>query len=152
MRLAAFAILLLGLVTASCSLPKIDPADQLAARAVFDQVRKGDFRGVEERLDASLQTAEADPALRQAGALIPAGMPISVRQDGSNIVESPGSRDSQITDEYTYPDKVLVVATSFHSAAGSPARLTGFRITPYSRAALRALEFSLVGKSPGQCC
>jgi hypothetical protein len=138
--------LLLVLGLAACI--KLSPADEADTGAIFDQIHRGDFQSVESRLAPEVASAAADGQLR-AAAVIPAAAPQSARTVGFNVVSQAGGAESAtVTREYRYPTQVLVVVTGLRRPAGKPYQITEFRVQRISMAAIRSLDFSLVGKSP----
>jgi hypothetical protein len=139
--------LLLVLGLAACI--KLSPADEADTGAIFDQIQRGDFQSVESRLAPEVASAAADGQLRAAAAVIPAAAPQSARTVGFNVVSQAGGAESAtVTREYRYPTQVLVVVTGLRRPAGKPYQITEFRVQRISMAAIRSLDFSLVGKSP----
>lgn len=128
---------------------KLSAADETDTAAIFDQVHRGDFQTVESRLAPELAGPDVDGQLRAAGAIVPAAAPQSVRTVGFNIVsDASGGENVTVTREYRYPTQVLVIVTGLRRPAGKPYQITEFRVQPMSMAAIRSLDFNLVGKSP----
>ena len=129
---------------------RLEPGTDAATQAVFDQVKRHDFAAVEARLPPRLRTAVTDTRLQVEAAMIPDQPPQSVKLVSFSSLPTPAGRDTLVTREYFYPDRLLLVSTAIREQAGQPARILGFTIQPFSKAALAVGRFSLAHKSPTQ--
>jgi hypothetical protein len=117
--LGVFAVLCLAL--GACSpqsmIDKLEPkAESATAKAIIDQLRKGDLKAVESRLDARYLTPDIAAKLQEAAAAFPAGEnPTSVKTVGvyENIRYTSGKASRQSTTfnlayEYQFRDAWVV--------------------------------------------
>jgi hypothetical protein len=139
---------LVGLLAACAA--SLDPAQDAATRAVFDQVKRRDFASVEARLSPRLRTAVTDARLQVQAALIPDQPPQAVKLVSFTTAGVQGGRQTSVAREYFYPDRLLVVSTTISEQAGRPPQIQAFNIQVASRAALAVGRFSLTGKSTTQ--
>lgn len=144
-------LLILGLagLLAACA-ARLDPAQDAAARAIFDQLKRHDFASVEARLSPRLRNAVTDARLQVQAALIPDQPPRATKLVSFNTAEAQGARRTSELREYFYPDRLLVVSTTIREQAGQAPQILAFNIQAYSPAALAAGRFSLEGKSTTQ--
>jgi len=141
-------VCLVGLAAACAA--RLDPGQDAATRAVFDQLKRRDFAAIEARLQPRLRTAVTDARLQAQAALIPDAPPLAVKTIDVEVRAAPGGRLTSVTREYLYPDRLLVVSTGLREQAGQPVQIAGFNVQPFSRAALAVGRFSLAGKSSTQ--
>jgi len=137
-----------GLIAACAA--RLDPAQDAATRAVFDQVKRRDFASVEARLSPRLRTAVTDARLQVQAALIPDPPPQAVKLVNFETADVQGGRQTSVVREYLYPDRLLVVSTAIREQTGQPAQILAFNIQAVGRAALAVGRFSLRGKSTTQ--
>jgi hypothetical protein len=142
--------LILTLVMASllgaCS-ARLDPQQQAESRAVFDLARRHDFAAIETRLPPSLRTAVSDAHLQAQAALIPDEPPASIRLAAFRTAGAAARRRFSTTDEYIYPDRLLVVSTVLAEAPPRAPEVLGFDVHAFPKAALAVGRFGLAGKS-----
>jgi len=141
-------LLTLGLAAllAACA-ARLDPAQEAATRAVFDQIKRRDFASVEARLSPRLRNAVTDTRLQVQAALIPEQEPQAVKLVSFNTAGAPDGRQTSVVQEYLYPDRLLVVSTAVREQAGQTPQILGFDVQAVGRAALAVGRFSLAGKS-----
>jgi hypothetical protein len=142
-------ILCLASLVAACA-PRLDPREDAAVQAVFDQVKHHDFVAIESRLPPLRRTAVTDERLQVEAGLIPDQPPSAVKLVSLSTATIPAGRQTSEVKEYFYPDRMLVVSTAIRSQAGEPQRIVGFNIQPFSKAALAVGRFSLADKSTTQ--
>ena len=139
-------ILCLAGLAAACA-PRLDPRDDAAIQAVFDQVKRHDLVDIEARLPPLRRTAVTDERLQVEAGLIPDQPPSAVKLISFATTTVPAGRQTSVVREYFYPDRMLVVSTTIRQQAGEPPRIVGFNIQPFSKAALAVGRFSLADKS-----
>ncbi len=143
-----FAALLALLTLQACG-PK--PGEEESVRAIFEQVRAGQFETVESRLPEQNRTPETRATLEQLRReFIPSGEPTSVRRLNWSFFQTTGERTVTAIHEYTYSDRILIVTTTLKTVGASPYTIENFHINVFNPAEARANEFTLQGKSPQQ--
>ena len=139
---------LAGLLSACAA--RLDPTQDAATRAVFDQVKRHDFATVEARLSPRLRNAVTDTRLQAQAALIPEQSAQVEKLVSFNTTGAQGGRQTSVVREYLYPDRLLVVSTAIREQAGQAPQILAFNIQAVGRAALAVGRFSLKGKSTTQ--
>ncbi|HEX4181615.1 MAG TPA: hypothetical protein VHY32_12565 [Caulobacteraceae bacterium] len=143
-------ILLLAGSLAACA-PRLDPRSDAASQAVFDQLKRHEFAGIEARLPPLRRTAVTDARLQAEAALIPDQPPQATKLVGFEVAADPdGARRTGAIREYFYPDRLLVASTTLREAPGRPVDILGFDLHAFAPAALAVGRFSLAGKSTMQ--
>ena len=143
---AILLIACLASLLAACA-ATLGPGQDTATRAVFEQLKRRDFAAIESRLVPSLRTAVTDARLQSEAALIPDAPPEAIKLVGFQSASAGGGRQTSVTREYFYPDRLLVVSTVIDERAGQPATIIAFNVQGFSRAALAIGRFGLTGKS-----
>ena len=148
------AIVLILWLAAACA-PRLGLASDAATQAVFDQVRRHDFAAIESRLPPLLRTAVTDARLQADAAKIPDQPAQAVKLVSFNSSVGPAGRQTSVTREYFYTDRVLVISTAIleqsgRSQAGLAPQVVAFNVQPFPRAALAFGRFNLAGKSMTQ--
>jgi hypothetical protein len=142
-------ILCLAGLAAACA-PRLDPGEDAAARAVFDQIKHHDFATIEAALPPIRRNAVTDERLHVEAGLIPDQPPSAIKLISFSTSTILAGRVTNVVKEYFYPDRMLVVSTAIRRQAGEPLRIVGFHIQAFSQAALAVGRFSLAGKSTTQ--
>ncbi len=126
--------------------------EEEAVRAVFDQVRAGDFEGIDSKLSPELvtpQTREQFEMLRRD--FIPTATPNEVaRLNWSWVAVAGGDRTTTAIHQYTYEDRILIVTTVTVTHPDGNVNVAGFHINRLEPAAAQANEFELAGKPTHQ--
>jgi len=138
--------LCLASLLAACA-ARLDPAQDAATEAVFDQIKRHDFASVEARLSPPLRTAVTDARLQVEAARIPDQPPQAERLVSFNTASGQGGRRTSVVREYLYPDRLLVVSTAVREQVGQSPQVLAFNIQAFGRAALEVGRFGLNGKS-----
>lgn len=153
---------LLGLVAlglAACAPPILEPADESAARAVFDDIRAGNIDALMARMAPDQSNDETRAAFEQLRRdYLPSAAPEKVERVSFNVHTFAGtsgaSRRVATVHHYTYPDRLLVAQTRLVSFDGGPLLIEGFHVnvasTEQVAAAAAANAFTLEGKSVHQ--
>lgn len=148
MRLRPLAALLL---LAACTQEEMlerfaSKEDQAAAKARVEQLRARDFAGIEKDLDASLKGPSLRPTLETMAGAIPAGAPTSVTLVGAHQFSSPGSTSKNITFEYNFGGKWLLINVATKETNGTTT-LVGLNVNPIAQSLEEHNRFTLSGKS-----
>lgn len=145
----ALAAGLASLTLQACG-PK--PGEEESIRAVFEQVREGQFETVDSRLSEQTRTPETRAIMEQLRRdFIPSGEPDSVRRlNWSLFRATTGERTVTAIHEYTYPDRILIVTTTLKTVGTSPYTIETFHVNVFNAAEVQANEFTLQGKPPHQ--
>jgi hypothetical protein len=117
------------------------------ARAYIDQLQRQEFENIEAHLDPSLKTSNIRAILEKMSSLFPKEAAKSVKTVGANTVFSNSGKDVNLTYEFEYPDKWLLVNVATRDKGGA-AEIVGFNVQPQSDSLENIHKFSLVGKSP----
>lgn len=123
---------------AACNIQNmgLDKDKDAAARAMFDNFRKGDLS--QTPLGPEMQTPEAQAAIPQLMAIAPKGEPTAVKVLGWNVnfdMSAGRTEKLQTSHEWTFPDRVLIVETVMSRSAPQggqmgPWRLHGLAFRP----------------------
>lgn len=147
----AVVALVAGLASLTLQACGPKPGEEESVRAVFEQVRAGEFEIVEARLPEQNRTPETRATLEQLRRdFIPSGEPESVRRLNWSFSQTTGERTVTAIHEYTYPDRLLIVTTTLKTVGASPYTIETFHINVFDPAEVRANEFTLQGKSAQQ--
>ncbi len=147
----ALLVLLLAAPLLACQARSITPAQDAALRAVFDQVRRGDTRGVEAAFDPQFRTPDLQAALPGLQALIPPGQPQIQRLNAASEVDKQGRLNFGASYEYDYPGVGLLTQVEMRQDARGHRTITALRVVRAPRPHLvDHYRFDLAGKPPGQ--
>jgi hypothetical protein len=141
---------ILGVVSLCLQACGPKPGEEESLRAVFDQVRAGQFEEIESRLSEQNRTPETRSTLEQLRDIIPSEPPESVSRLRWEIHESADSRTIASVHEYAYPDRILIVTTTLKRDGASGYSIENFHINAFNPAQARANDFTLQGKPPRQ--
>jgi hypothetical protein len=125
------------------------PGAEATARNYVELLRQGKFERIEQDLDAGITDANTRDTFAKMAALFPAGDPESVKVVGAHTFHGQGYSTADITLEYQFPSKWLIVSVATQSKA-SVSTVTGFHVNPMTDSLENLYKFSLFGKSPGQ--
>jgi len=142
----AVCLLLLGCNDASLMKKFISPADEPIARGYGQQLQQGKFDQIEHDLDPSLVNASTPEAFSKMAAFFPADPPVSVKVVGAHTFHSPELSTSNITLEYQFPAKWLLVNVVTQKK-GDVSTLVGLHVTPIPDSLENLNRFTLAGKS-----
>lgn len=127
-RLLVFILLAATAALAACSPPS--EADIRLERSVFQQVREGRLLDVEQHLTPAAQnaTTRTNLTLIQRD-YIRADQPTKIELlQWTVLSDTSGSRTITCLDQYTYPDRMLVVQTTVQIPASGPYVLQNFHV------------------------
>lgn len=145
--LMAACVALMGL--AGCKAPALDPETDAVARAVYSDLRTHS-PALKAKLSPDMVTPQIDAQIAQVEAYVPPGEPSLGKAVGWNYVSNLGQgKTAVLSHEYDYPGKVVLAQVSLKRPEGAKTWLvTGFHVQVATTQELKALDFSLIGKSP----
>lgn len=136
-------------VLAGCKAPALDPETDAVARAVYSDLRTHS-PALKAKLAPELMTPTTDAEIAKVEAYIPSGEPSLGKAVGWNYASMVGQgKTAALNHEYDYPGKVVLAQVSLKRPEGAKTwTVTGFHVQAATTQELKALEFSLIGKSP----
>jgi hypothetical protein len=145
----AFCVFLVGCDEASL-MKKFTPAeDEAAARGYVELLRQGKYDQIQRDLDPSIVDSSSRDTLIQMAAIIPTEDPESVKVIGAHTNRGPGSSTTDLTLEYQFPSRWLLVNVVIRKTGGV-STITGFHVTALADSIENLNKFTLVGKSANQ--
>lgn len=150
MRRALIALLLLAAPLAGCDqeamFEKLVPAEEAAvAKEMVAKLAARDFVSVEAQLDPTLRTPDVRQKLEQVANLLPTEKPRSIRTVGAHSTRMSAASTYNLTFEYDFGDKWLVVNTVLERRDDRLA-LQGIHLTPMQQSLEAINRFSFEGK------
>ncbi len=147
-----FLLISLLLIIAGCDqdamLKKLaDPEDEAKARQTIGLLREQRFDELEAALDPSIRGPNIRDTLRQMAELIPAGEPVEVKLVGMQISKSADHRTSNITYQYEFPDRWLLINVAV-LASGNQQTVVGFNVNQMQESLEQQTKFRLSSKTP----
>jgi hypothetical protein len=141
-----FCVLLTGCDQAALMKKFTPQADEAVAREYAELLRQGKFEKIEHDLDPSVADSTLSDTLSKMAALFPADPPESVKVVGAHIFHTRELSKSDITLEYQFPTKWLLVnvATQKKEDISTLVRLN---VTPLTDSLENLNKFTLIGKS-----
>jgi hypothetical protein len=132
---ALLAVLFCGLLMA-CNNMGLNQADDQAARKAYDQLGRGDFKGLAAWSDVEMKAA-APADLKNLWAMIPDAKPTAVKVTGWKYNVATGSGNTlETTHEYDYADRTVMAETVMRRAApGAPWKIAGIHLKAEPKAA-----------------
>jgi hypothetical protein len=125
------------------------PEDESIDRGYIDLLRQGKFDQIEHDLDPSLVDSNIRITLTNMAAIFPAEIPESVKVVGAVTSRGPQSSTVNITFEYQFPSKRLLVNVATRKV-GDVHTIVDFHVTPMADSLENLNKFTLVGKSGNQ--
>ena len=124
------AIVAVAISVSACNLATAAKQADQVARAFYAEVQNGADLAKDPHVSTGLQTGDAAAALARARALIPAGQPTSIKNDGWHFATASGVGSSaQLGHVYQYGPTILHVQTVLQEAPGQTAwMVTGFEV------------------------
>jgi hypothetical protein len=122
------------------------PEEESIARGYVELLQQGKFDQIEHDLDSSLRDSNIRNTLSKMAAFFPAESLQSVKVVGAYIYRDQQSSKVNITFEYQFPDKWLLVNVATQKN-GDVRTVTGFNVTPIADSLENLNKFTLVGKS-----
>ena len=120
--------------------------DESVARKYVDLLRQGKFDQIEHDLDPSLVDSKVRDTFSKMAAFFPADTPESVKVVGAHISHAQESSGANITFEYQFPNKWLLVNVATQRKGGI-STVVGFNVTPIPDSLENLNKFTLAGKS-----
>ncbi len=145
----AFCAFLVGCDEAALMKKWTPPEAEANARSYVELLRQGKFESIERALDPSVTDSNVRDMFTKMAALFPAGDPESVKVVGAHTFHGQGYSRADITLEYQFPSKWLLVSIATQSK-DNVSTVTGFHVNPMTDSLEDFYKFSLFGKSPGQ--
>ena len=146
---AAFCVFLVGCDQAALMKKFTPPEDESVARRYVELLRQGKFDQIERNLDPSVADTKFRDTFSKMAAFFPAGTPESVKVVGAYSSKMQVSPSADITLEYQFPGKWLLVEVVTLKKGGA-STVTGFRVTPIPDSLENLNKFTIAGKSPLQ--
>ena len=151
MRLSCLPAISLCAILIGCDqasvMKKFTPQeDESAARGYVELLRQGKFEEIERELDPSLGDSNVLGTLRKMAEFFPADTPESVKVVGAHIFHGPELSRSEITLEYQFPNKWILVNVATQRKEGV-STVVGLNVTPIADSLENLNKFTLVGKS-----
>ena len=153
----ALSFTLLGLVfvmlMAGCSRDSLmkaftSPEDEKTAKEYISLLQQQKFDQIENDLDPAIKAKSPNvhQTLLDMASRLPAQAPLSVKLVGANFLTSNTLHKSDITYEYQYPDRSVLVHIAVQKKDGV-LTITGFNVRQLSDSLEHSNKFSLSGKS-----
>jgi len=126
-----------------------NPQDKATVEHFVDLLRQKNFDEIEKSLDTGLDDADTQDKLATMAAQIPSQKPLSIKVVGSQTFKGIGFTRSDITLEYEFPDKWLLVnLVTIKREEGT--FITGFFVKPISDSLENLNRFTLSHKGESQ--
>jgi len=146
------ALAFLGILAVACSqeewMRKVAPQEQQdIARAYIEKLRNHEFADIEKAADPSIAGALQGGTLEKMAALIPAGVPTSVKLVGANQFSSKADGTTlNLTYEFQFGDKFMLINVARKTKDGTET-IVGFRVNLLSASLEAQNRFTLSNKS-----
>ncbi len=144
-----FCIFLAGCTQARLVEKFTPPEKERLARSCIDLLMHGSLAQVQSQLDPSLVGADTKDTLAKMSAMFPSEPPKSVKVVGVNIHDGDQYSEANLTFEYEYPSKWLLVNVDIQTK-GAVTTIAGFHVEPMSDSLENVNRFTLRGKSATQ--
>jgi len=122
------------------------PEEESIAKGYVELLQQGKFDQIEHDLDSSLMDSNVQNTLSKMAAFFPAESPESVKVVGAHIHRDKQSSKVDITLEYQFPSKWLLVNVTTQKNRDVRTVLA-FNVTPIADSLENLNKFTLVGKS-----
>jgi len=150
MRLAYFVAMacafLIGCDQATLMKKFTPPEEESIAKGYVELLQQGKFDQIEHDLDSSLMDPNVRSTLSKMAASFPAERQESVKVVGAHLYRDQQSSKAEITFEYEFPSKWLLVNVTTQKS-GDVRTVLGFKVTPIADSLENLNRFTLVGKS-----
>lgn len=144
---AVFLVLALaGCDKASMMKMMTSSEDEQVAKDYINLLRQDKLEQIEKDFDPSLKTATLHDTLVKMAAFVPSQDPESIKVVGANTIRSSGLYQSNITFEYQFPNKWLLMNVAIQKKDGV-STIIGFNVSPIPDSLENLNKFSLSGKS-----
>jgi hypothetical protein len=145
----AFCAFLVGCNQASLIKKWTPPEAEALARNYVDLLRQGKFDRIEHDLDPSVADSNIHDTFVKMAALFPAENPESVKVVGVNIFHGPEYTTTNITLEYEFLDKWLLVNIETQKK-GDASTVLDFHVRPMQGSLENLNRFTFAGKGAAQ--
>lgn len=120
--------------------------DDVVAKNYITNLRSRDFESIEKVFDPSIKVDDLHGTLIKMAELIPSGEPSSIKLVGVNINRTPKLSTTNLSYEYEFPGKWLVINVAIQKREGI-STIIGFHVYPLSDSLENQNRFTLSGKS-----
>jgi hypothetical protein len=141
-----FCVSLVGCDQAALMKKFTPPEEESIAKGYVELLQQRKFDQIEHDLDSSLIDSNVGNTLSKMAAFFPAERPESVKVVGAHIYRDQQSSKVDITFEYQFPSKWLLVNVTTQKN-GDVRTVMGFHVTPIADSLENLNKFTLVGKS-----
>lgn len=145
----ALCLLLVGCDEAALMKKWTPPEAESIARKYVDLLREGKLDLIERDLDPSIMDSDVGGTFAKMAAMFPAEAPESIRVVGAHVLHRPESTATNITLEYQFPKKWLLVDLTTQRTR-NVSTIVGFHVQPLRDSLQNLNRFTLVGKSTDQ--
>ena len=121
--------------------------DQAIARQYVEYLRDGNLEQIESRADTSIASGALHDTLIRMRSLFPAQEPKSVTLVGAQAMRNPSSTVKNITFEYEFPSRWLLINIATQEKAGKHT-IVGLHVIPEAMSLESQNRFGLIGKTP----
>jgi hypothetical protein len=142
----AFCAFLVGCDQAALMKKFTPPEEESIAKSYVALLQQGKFDQIEHDLDSSLIDSNLRNTLSKMAAFFPSESPQSVKVVGAHIYRDEQSSKVDITFEYQFPSKWLLVNVTTQKN-GDVRTVIGLHVTPIADSLENLNKFTLVGKS-----
>jgi hypothetical protein len=125
------------------------PEKERLARSCVDLLIHGNLAQVQSQLDPNLVAGDTKDTLAKMSAMFPSEPPKSVKVVGLNIHDGNQYSETNLTFEYEFPSKWLVVNVDIQTK-GAVTTIAGIHVEPLSESLENLNRFTLRGKSATQ--
>jgi hypothetical protein len=152
MPLRSLLVLLAAVVLTACNqsevMEKFVPHEEdVAVRAYFEAIRKGDLASVEKDFDPKMKTPEILGALGKVSTMLAGAEPVSIKVVGAHVYTNPTGTVTDMSYEYQFPGKWFVANMALRKQGGATT-IVGFHLTPLPDSLENMNRFTLEGKTP----
>ena len=145
----AFCVLLVGCDQAALMKKFTPPEEESIAKGYVELLQQGKFDQIEHDLDSSLVDSNLRNTLSKMAAFFPAESPESVKVVGAHIYRDQQSSKVDITFEYQFPSKWLLVSFATQNTRNMSG-IVKFIVRPTPDSLESLHKFTLAGKSAVQ--
>ncbi len=121
------------------------PEDEAVAKHYIEMLRQNRFEEIKKDLDPSIQRSDIRDIFLKMAEMIPPRAPESVQIVGSHVMHIPNSRAANITFEYQFPGKWILINVATQKKDGV-STIVGFHVNPMPDSLERINRFTLIGK------
>ena len=129
MRFAAVFVVIAALAACKPAPPTLDPAAEPIARALYDEVRRGDDLDADPHLAHELKNPTTEAEIAEFRAIIPPDAPAPPTLKSWDVKTDSTGTTTRLSHVYRYGDRVLVAQTAlFKSPSGAEPVIVGFQV------------------------